>query len=191
MNLLKKGDWWKRHAIRCISLRAPVADTIVVCMRNDEHGEMFITGREVNECRYPLTMNKLYMQWEMSAPNDQIIDTGSMLLINWFQTHETITAKELAIMCKMTQGFFRESRPGGACQEACSENKENQAFGNHVLSRKFCHKLGTLRLMETGVKHKHFGIVLQILRIFYQRSQVCTLALPCGSMFLPLRLKPC
>lgn len=78
-----------------------VADTIVVCMRNDEHGEMFVTGREVNECRYPLTMNKLYMQWEMSAPNDQIIDTGSMLLINWFQTHETITAKELAIMCKI------------------------------------------------------------------------------------------
>lgn len=77
-----------------------VADTIIVCWRKGADGKMLVTGREVNENTYPMHIDHMDMHWAIRAPEDQAIDVGPMILANWFQEHETITAKELAGMEK-------------------------------------------------------------------------------------------
>ena len=75
-----------------------VADTIIVCTRDGVNGQMYVTGREVNEATYPMTFDRIEMRWSLSAPEEQNVDVGPMLLTDWFKTHSTITAREAAEM---------------------------------------------------------------------------------------------
>ena len=78
-----------------------VADTIIVCTRDGNKGLMHVTGREVNENTYPMTFERLEMRWTLSAPEDQVVDAGPMLLADWFRGHASITAREAAEMFKI------------------------------------------------------------------------------------------
>lgn len=73
-----------------------VADTLIVCTRDGNQGVMHVTGREVNEEDYPMEFNKRNMTWKLSAPEAHQLDTGPMMLSNWFESNVEITVKEAA-----------------------------------------------------------------------------------------------
>lgn len=73
-----------------------VADTLIACMRDGNKGEMHVTGREVDEEAYPMEFIRYNMTWKVSSPEEKQIDIGTMILSDWFKSHEAITAKEAA-----------------------------------------------------------------------------------------------
>lgn len=80
-----------------------VADTLIVCTRDGNNGQMFVTGREVDEETYPMEFNRINMTWTVSAPEDAVLDTGPLLLTAYFKTHMRITAKEAAVEFDVNQ----------------------------------------------------------------------------------------
>ncbi len=80
-----------------------VADTLIVCTRDGNKGVMHVTGREVDEQSYPMEFIKFNMTWKLSAPEEQQIDVGPMVLSDWFKTHDSITARKAAEIFKISQ----------------------------------------------------------------------------------------